>query len=326
MSNDLLPRLWGGPEAPPLRDLLHGPKAARRAWVKYWLRDSLQGGLDMALHHAMKLGTADSCSAFGAWLGRTSVPRNHPHWHRDAHTVLARLRPDMDEAAREVFLRDRWANLGRTWLEFSVLRRLAHPKHLSITGADHLLAARGEGRPVILAAFHLGNWELIGLATRHLNVPTPAIYQPPASRFRHWLAVRARLRAGFDLQPPGRSGALPAARLLRQGRALFLGIDEYVGGRVHAPFLGRPVEARGNIANAVRLARMTGAAVLPTWVERQAGTRFVVHFEPAVDLGDLGTGPEAVLEGIARLNGAVEPIILAHLDQWLMLHHFRFDR
>ncbi len=329
MNRDILeyaPRLWGGPDAPPLAGIFAADEAARRAARRYWITDSLLGVADMALHHAMRLGTVDSCSWVGAQIGRLTAPRNHPDWHARADEAVKRLRPDLDDAARADLLARRWANVGRTMTEFSVLPRLETPERVRIDGAERLAEARAAGRPVICAAMHLGNWELIGTTMMMLNEPCMGVYQPPRSRFRHYLAVHARARANYPLVPPGRFGAMPAVRALREGKVLFLGVDEYVGGRVNGPLFGRPVEMRGNIANAVRFARLTNALVMPSWVERHDGARFTVHFEPPVPLGDLDGSAEAQLEGVTRLNAAMETIIRANLHTWLMLHELRWDR
>lgn len=297
-----------------------------RPWEGRTLGRRILGLADVALHFGLKLGTIDSCSWVGAQIGRYSAPRNHPDWHARADAALARLRPDLGAEERETMLARRWANLGRTMCEFSVLGRLSKADCFTVVGAENIESARASGRPIIAAALHLGNWELIASALSALNCSPVGIFQPPRNPARHWLAVHARWAQGWDLLPHGRAGAVAAIRELKSGKALFMAIDEHVDGRIHAPFFGRPPEARGNIARAVRMARMTGAEVMPCWVERTGGARFVVHMMPPVPLDDLGATDEDLLTGVVRINDAIEPVVRDHLDQWLMLHEFRFDR
>jgi lauroyl/myristoyl acyltransferase len=157
--------------------------------------------------------------------------------------------------------------------------------------------------------------------------PLYFVYQPPRNRFQHRIAVAVRRRCGAILLPPSLASTRRAHRALVDERAaLLMFVDELVKGRVNAPSFGRPLRARGNLANVVRLALASDAVVVPAYVERHARTRFRVRFEPPVELVRAGDADALLLENVRRLDALITPIVLARLDQWLMLHDFRFDR
>ena len=145
--------------------------------------------------------------------------------------------------------------------------------------------------------------------------------------FQHRIAVTVRRRCGAILLPPSLASTRRARRALVEERAsLLMFVDELVKGRVNAPSFGRPLRARGNLATVARLALASDALLVPAYVERRGRTRFHVCFESPVELARDGDADAVLLENVGRLDALIAPIVLARLDQWLMLHDFRFDR
>lgn len=318
---------------PGLADL-HAGASRRRAWIKYWLRDPLNGGLDHLLHTVAPVIGIDGASALGAAIARRTIPRHHPDWVQRADAALARLRPEFDAHGRAAMLDRRHAAIGRVMMEFAVMPQLVQQGRLRIDRADRLRAALQDDGPVILAALHLGNWELsTSAAVLHRLAgssgpvrPVHAIYQPPRSRFRHRLAVRARHRIGTSLLPPGRAAAPAAMRVLRDRGLVWLALDDYRDRQVNGPLLGRPAGRHGNLAVAVRLAAATGARVVPIYVVRDGGAWFTLKVlaEPAdwsARLADARAGD--IRPAVRALNARVEGPVRDHLEQWFMLHELR---
>jgi len=211
--------------------------------------------------------------------------------------------------------------------EFSVLDRLWPANRVTVSGSAPISAARAAGRPVIVMGLHLANWEVIAPTLTRLLAPLYFVYQPPRNRFQHRIAVKVRRRCGAILLSPSLASTRQARRaLVDQRAALLMFVDELVKGRVNAPAFGRPLRARGNLATVARLALASDALLVPAYVEREAGTRFHVRFEPPVELARDGDAETVLQENVRRLDALIAPIVLARLDQWLMLHDFRFDR
>jgi Kdo2-lipid IVA lauroyltransferase/acyltransferase len=298
------------------------------AWRRHWLRDPLLGLIDYALHFGLRLGPIALCSSVGCALGVLSGRYRFRQWDRRARENLRRLKPELADPRRlDAVIARMWCQIGRVMTEFSVLDRLWPAGRVTVAGAEHVTAARAAGRPVLVMGLHLANWEVIAPTLTRLVSPLYFVYQPPRNRFQHRIAVKVRRGCGAILLAPSLTSARRAyAALVDERASLLMFVDELVKGRVNAPSFGRPLRARGNIANVARLARASGAAVIPAHVERRGTTRFHVTFAAPIDSLGRGDGDAALLADVAALDALITPIVLAHLDQWLMLHDFRFDR
>ena len=117
-----------------------------------------------------------------------------------------------------------------------------------------------------------------------------------------------------------RDAMRPALSVLRRGEeTLLFWMDDYVRGRVNGPSLDRGPPRAGNIPLAVRLARLSGCALVPGFVERLPGgrARFRTVFLPPVAL-PAPTGERAadLAADAAALDAVLDPIVRARLEQW----------
>jgi KDO2-lipid IV(A) lauroyltransferase len=306
--------------------------AARRALVRHWLRDPLDGLADLVPHQILRLLPTDAVSAFGARMGLRGGMRRVEASGR-ARALFRTLRPEADAAAIEALLAAHWSHIGRCFGEFAGLHRFWAEGRIEVSGEAHLRAVHKSGRPLVVAGLHVGNWEVVHAGLSGLGIPFSGIYQRLPNRFRMRIADAARnriRRAGG----PGRAlaptmGAVFEAHRLLETRhsALLCYIDEYWEGRVHAPALGRKLRLDGNIMRAVRLASATGAAVVPAYALRAGDTaRFRLHFLPEVPVAPPGGGRQAAWADVAALDAVVEDVVRAHPEQWFMAHVFRPDR
>jgi Kdo2-lipid IVA lauroyltransferase/acyltransferase len=204
-----------------------------------------------------------------------------------------------------------WRNIGRTMGEYSKLDELWRGERVRIVGGSALTAARETKRPRIMLIVHLGNWELPGAI---LDPDSLHVIQLPANLAERRILTWARATYRERLVESGPAGARAALRALQRDVPVYLAADAFVSGEVESPRFGRPPLASGNLNYAVRLARMTGAVILPLFVRRLAGTNFEIVLLPHHD----PTGP--IESEVAALDAMVTPIVLEHLDQWFMLH------
>jgi Kdo2-lipid IVA lauroyltransferase/acyltransferase len=311
---------------PPLR-WLFGDADQRRIAGRYWLRDPVVGAAETVLHYAMRAMPIDMCSYSGAAM--TSLTRRlYPESEARARKAWVALRPEAADAHSVDAAMDRlWRNVGRTMHEYSVIDRLWAAGRIEVSGIEHLHEARDQGKPILVAPIHLGNWEIVlvtGIACGHCG---SGIYEPPQNRFEHRIANRVRARYGARLVAAGAHSVREAVRELRSRRGPFIVyVDEFIRGRVQAPSFGRPLRLDANIAYAVRLGVLTGAAVIPAYCLRIGdNARFKVQFLPPLVLAETGDRKGDIAENMNRLDAAIAPVIQAHLDQWYFAMDFEFD-
>ncbi len=261
------------------------------------------------------------CSAIGYRLGVVMGPRNKTRDARLRHN-LRNLRPDL--AAPDIIekiVRNYWGNSGRAMTEFAVLDALWTSKRMAVKGLEHLEAARAAGRPRIGLFLHLGNWELVGPKLLEIGETSSQVVQTLVDPYRNKIAVRARRRFADQLIHAGPSAGRQILRLLQEKGFFSMAADEYESGALMAPSFGGPLRLDGNLARAVRLAKMTNAIFCLYYCVRTKGAHFEMTLLPSIDL-DL-SGEEYLQNGVVALDAAITSIVVANLDQWLMLDNFK---
>ncbi|MDQ1079311.1 lysophospholipid acyltransferase family protein [Pseudoroseomonas cervicalis] len=279
------------------------------------LRRWLDGARDLALHEAMRHLPTPMVSDIGAALARRGAAGRHRAKLERAEAALARLRPDLPEAERRAMALRNFIGVGRAMAEFACMGRLWREGRIAVQGRENI-----PGGNFVLALLHLGNWEAMNAVIPALGLRGRSIYQPPSSPVQHRIARRARQQSGNDAILASVMAPRQAMRVLEQGEIVGIFLDEYKGGRVNAPRFGRPPGPGGNLALAARLAARAGLPVVPAYTLRGEGARFTTHFLPPLRMsGELA-------QDVAALEDFAERTIHAHLEQWFMLHVFRFDR
>jgi KDO2-lipid IV(A) lauroyltransferase len=302
----------------------------RRALWRYWVRDALAGAGDIAIHHLLRLLATDRISAIGARLGARAGRKRLAASER-ARAALRLLRPEASEAEIEALLTAHWRHVGRVFAEFAAHDRILPERRIAIEGGEIPLGILRAGRPLIIAGTHVGSWETVPGALLQLGIPVQVIFQALPNRFRMRIAARSRARslaaagvAGSGVILPGLGAPFEALRVLEErSAALVYYVDEDWGGRVQAPALGRPIRMEGNIMRVVRLARRSGAAVVPALGLRLGdAARYRVTFLPEVRFAGV-EGRQGIRDDIAALDAAIAPLVRAHPEQWFMLHAWR---
>jgi KDO2-lipid IV(A) lauroyltransferase len=283
---------------------------ARRAmrWV--------DAGKDIALHEGMRLLPTPAVSALGSGIALLGTKFRLKGKVERAMRALTYLRPEMDEAERRAFAIANLRNIGRSMAEFSCLHRLSGEGRVSVEGRENITAPNA-----VLALLHLGNWESMMAAILGMGMQARSIYQPPASAAQTAIAMRVRRSLNNDAILGNSLAMREALRVLARGDTMIgLFVDEFKNGRVNAPAFGRAPAKGGNIAMAARLALRAGVPLVPAYMTREAGPRYRAHFLPAIPLTGDAVADQAAIEA------AIAPVVLRHLDQWLMLYAFRPDR
>lgn len=199
------------------------------------------------------------------------------------------------------------------WASSSRLRKLA-----TIEGLENLKDARAAGNGVILLTAHFTTLE-IGGALLTLFAPTCAMYRPNRNPLLDW-AIRAGRERHADYCIP-RDDARGLLRSLKQGNTVWYAPDQGYRGKngVTVPFFGIP--APTNPATA-RIARVSGAPVVPFFVERLDGAQgYLIRLLPA--LKNFPTGNDEA--DTARVNAVLEQGIRQRPEQYLWSHD-RFKR
>ena len=313
------------PEAPPLRDLF-GEGDARRKAMRFHVSDRLFGGGKIAMHAVFRRLPPEVGSNFA---GRVLAPRSRRYYAGKPIIArldgnIARLVPELadDPVARSAII-DRWfENTARAMAEFSQLETVSLPPRTTVEGLEHVERLRAAGRKTMVTTVHTGMWEMISYyGSRHFEDNGTGAWAPQSNRFENRIVARNRQRLGIKVLPATPRLARQLYRILSvPGQTVVLVIDEPSEGQVKFPLFGRPLETKCNFAFALYCAQKAGAAVVPAVITRTGPTRFTYRYEPPIEVPP---GDEAFQAAASALNAIYEPHVLAHLDQWYMLHRLR---
>ena len=252
--------------------------------------------------------------AFGATLGWFAC-RAGRGTARITRRNLALAFPELDPGARESLARTSLRATGQALAETCRFWTRPAPDNLALVcesqGAELLDAAQRAGRGVIIAAPHLGHWELLNqwLAAR---APIAIVYRPPRQAWLEALLRRARAHEGVTQVRAEAAGVRQLFRTLRGGGSVGILPDQQPkrGDGEFAPLFG--VDAF-TMTLLPRLAHKTGATVLFGWAERlpkSAGFRVRITAAPA------GIADADALRATAALNAGVEACVRIAPEQY----------
>src|SRR6266705_6205639 len=165
--------------------------------------------------------------------------------------------PEKSPEEIETILAGVWDNLGRVGAEFAHLDHIwehdpAHPQQsrIEILPRTHELFAqlRLDGKPALIFASHLGNWELPALAAVAHGLDAAILYRRPniASADRIIQDMRA-VKMG-TLIPAGHDAPLKLAEALKNGQHVGMLVDQYLTNGVEVTFFGRKTRANPMLA------------------------------------------------------------------------------
>jgi KDO2-lipid IV(A) lauroyltransferase len=231
------------------------------------------------------------------------------------HRVLGE---DATDAAVDTAVKEMFQSYGRYWAEtfwFRPRRKAAISRRVEHVNFAPIYAAQKEGRGIVFAVPHLGNWEIAGIVANEIGSPIVAVAEDlPNEHITKWFVD---LRRRFDIEivlttdPNLRSKLI---RRLKDGGAIALLADRDVtGGGIEVDFFGATASVP---VGPVVFAELTGASLIPVaaYFKEGAGHRIVVLDEVVVP-DDLKRS-ERVAVGEQLLVKSLEQLISAEPSQW----------
>ncbi|MEO1103158.1 MAG: cytochrome P450, partial [Pseudomonadota bacterium] len=305
------------PVAPPLHNILRRDDAGRRA-RRHHVTSRAMGNMQTGLNAMFARCPPHWSAGFGS---RVLAPFARRHYRGTKMIArmeknLSVLAPQLTVEERDALLRRWFANTARAMSAYAHLTRLVDPQHMTRLGQEHLEAAKGTGRSIVMTTVHTSAWELNSvLAFEEFGERLTGPFHPQPSRFENRIVTHARRKIGVRALPPGPNLSRTLLKMLQvPGGTIVLVIDEPSEGDIKFPLFGRDWPTRCGANFAVKVAAKTDALILPTTLMREEGTRSTFRYHKPID--PAADGEDATR---AALNGLYEPFILSHLDQWYML-------
>ena len=247
--------------------------------------------------------------------------------HRIGRDNLASAFPEKSAEDIETILDGVWDNLGRVAAEFAHIDRLRmfepDPEDqgdilYSIPVYDRFRQLRDDGKPALIFAAHLGNWELPALVASKYRLDTTVLYRRPNIGAVSDAIIQIRRGSMGTLVPTGLDAPLQLVRVLEAGGHVAMLVDQHYVNGVDVTFFGRRCKANPFIA---RLARHVDCPIHGTRVVRLPDRRrFRIDLtEPIASCRD-AEGKIDVAGTMQAITSVVEGWVREYPDQWLWVH------
>ena len=247
--------------------------------------------------------------------------------HRIGRANLAAAFPEKSESEIETILSGVWDNLGRVAAEFAHidrLRVLEPPKEpmgdivYTPETEEGFHRLRRDGRPALIFAAHLANWELPALIAAKFDLDATVLYRRPNISAVSDAVIAIRKGSMGTLVPTDLDAPLRLARMLEAGGHVAMLVDQHYENGVDVTFFGRRCKANPFIA---RLARHVDCPIHGTRVVRLPDRhRFRVDLSQAIEPRRDGEGKLDVGGTMQAITSVIEAWVREHPEQWLWLH------
>ncbi len=241
---------------------------------------------------------------------------------------LRALFPGEDERALERRALDTYRAYARDIIDF--LRAASLPPQqardlfvASQTDRQVFTDLLAEGRGIILVTGHYGNWEIGSILIRDaLQLPLTVVAMTEANPEVNQARRAIREALGVETLEVRQSlaTALQLRRQLAANRIIAMLVDRHLGrDRVTVKFLGREASF---LRTPALLAYMTGAPILPCFIERIGAGRFAAQPGTPIRVAREGPRDAAILAATQEIADALAVRVRAHPEYWY--HFYRY--
>ena len=296
--------------------------SARSGALLHRMVDAIAGHVAVVLLKAIRRFDRAWASDLAAGVTRRVGP-----WMREHRIGRANLQaafPDKSDAEIERILMGVWDNLGRVAAEFAHLDRNCHGDPMkrdfieySGDSVARFLRLREDGKPALVFAAHLANWELPAIIAHSDGLPTTVLYRRPNLGAVADAVIAIRAGHMGEMEPTGLQAPIKLGRALQDGRHVAMLVDQHYVKGVEVTFFGRKCRANPLIA---MLARQVECPIHGTRVIRLPGHRFRAEISdeiaPVRD-ADRRIDVQGTMQAITNV---IEGWVREHPEQWLWLH------
>jgi KDO2-lipid IV(A) lauroyltransferase len=259
--------------------------------------------------------------SIGASIGRLALLFT-PRLARVGDLNLLLAFPERSAAERQQILRKLYRNLGCLLAEFCQMPRYTPETTRSFIryeGLEHYLAARDEGKGVLILTGHLGAWELSSFYHSLMGYPMSIVIRRLDNPLVDSLVNRIRCLHGNQvLHKDDFARGLLAS--MRKGDTVGILMDTNM-----TPPQGSFVDFFGQSActgtGLARIAMKTGARVLPGFLLWEDATeQYILRFGAPLWVASSGDVEADAVANTALFTKVIEDYVRQYPDQWLWVH------
>lgn len=287
--------------------------------------DAAAGAIAVGLLRTLRFVPFDAMAGGAGWFMRMIGPLLREN--KVARAQLTAAFPEKSPAEIETILSGVWDNLGRMGAEFAHLDRLwdwdaEHPERpsrieLEQPTIDRFVTLLNDGKPALIFAAHLGNWELPAICAATYKLDSAVLYRRPNIKaLDDWITQTRAAHMG-EIISTSLDAPMKIADALRRGAHVGMLVDQYYVRGVEVTFFGRKTSANPLLA---RLARHFNCPIHGTRIVRLPGNRFRAELTDEIQPVRDANGEIDIAGTMQVITNVIEGWVREHPEQWLWLH------
>jgi KDO2-lipid IV(A) lauroyltransferase len=229
--------------------------------------------------------------------------------------------PELPAKRIEGIAKECYQNFVLSILEFIEMAELKKEEiegRVEVYGLPNIEKAVSDGKGVIMATVHLGNWEMMGRVLTSKGYKLNVIARRQRNKLVERLIREKRQKAGFGVIY-SESAKVDVLEALSSKEIVAILIDQDAGSSgVFVDFFGRPASTT---PSPIIFSLRTGAPIIPFYnIRKKDGSLRVMIEEPFL-LKRKGAIKSDIALNLGALTKKFEEVIRKNPDQWFWLHN-----
>ncbi len=224
--------------------------------------------------------------------------------------------PEKSQNEINTILREMYLGIGQTMTEFYFASASYFSKIADVSGWEYVEECLSEGKGLIIACGHIGNWELGARFIAYKGKKIKAIVKKMRNDLFDDYTNSMRKKEGMEIIYTSKA-LKPILSALKNNEVVGFLIDQ------HARKEGEMMDFLGHKCSthlgAAKISLRTGAPIIPAFPLRKPDGSYILTFEKPIKPGK-NDSLDDIIELTRLLNHRLELQIINNPSQWFWLH------
>jgi KDO2-lipid IV(A) lauroyltransferase len=263
----------------------------------------------------------------GRQMGNVAYYLDWTHRNVALQNLRVAFGQEKSEKERRSIAKRNFQHMGMMVIEFFRILGMdteAYKRKVSVEGLEEALKLLEKKKGALLLIGHFGNWELMGIMSKVIQIPILAIAKPIKQNeklYRFILGIRDK--AGLKIVSP-ENATQKVLQALSKNWLVAVLIDQRAkrSRGVWVDFFGKKAPTMPGLAV---MAIRSGAPVVPAFMIRNGFQKHRLVVKKPVELVLTGDMEKDVGINMQRFTRVLESMIREYPDQWIWIHR-RWER
>ena len=244
--------------------------------------------------------------------------------HKTAILNFKRVFPNLSEREIKKNISECWSNLGKTFIELTILNKLLNEKNqkIEMIGIEHLNKINKKNEQVIFFGIHQANWELLVPSLDKLGFTLGAIYRHINNPYINTLVINIRNKTLHGKEtfytPKGKESAKEIISAINKGQSIILLIDQKDNAGSKVKLFNYDVKTQVGF---IKIAKKNNLKLIPIQTIRKKINNFNIIIHPPINPS---ISKKNDIDAMLEIHELIEKWIIEYPNQWLWQHK-RFD-